>query len=338
MALLVMPAAGSCLRAPASLVASGTSVGPIAISKPVGQGQLARNLPDDVATVQEALNQVTLKGAAGGPMPFLAIDGLYGPKTRAAIGQFQQVQLQIFDELVEPGKNTIIRLNEIVDPISKEELQARVGGALPLVLQALAAAVANLRTVITSGPATSGPAAVAADRLNRHFRLNTLSSSQQSEARVVLFESFFEFSLVIARPDLFGFAGLDAFDLAKNLPKKALVNSFGAFAPDKDEKGKANPARRIRLGLGFFAKDVTSEFAAFIILHELAHFCSRRDGIEIIDSGRGWFDDIFIKPLTAKKRLANADSFATFAQECRTGSQSKPVFVTTSPGGLGGAR
>ena len=61
-------------------------------------------------------------------MPFLAIDGLYGPKTRAAIGQFQQVQLQIFDELVEPGKNTIIRLNEIVDPISKEELQARVGG------------------------------------------------------------------------------------------------------------------------------------------------------------------------------------------------------------------
>ena len=117
----------------------------------------------------------------------------------------------------------------------------------------------------------------------------------------------------IARPDLFGFAGLDAFDLAKNLPKKALGGST-ALAPSRRIRGRERvkpiPPGRIRLGLGFFAKDVTSEFAAFIILHELAHLvaAAERDGIEIIDSGRGWFDDIFIKPLTAKKRLANADS------------------------------
>ena len=58
---LVMPAVGSCI--PTSTFPTGT--GPIAISKPVGQGPLARNLPDDVKTIQEALNQVTVKGEVG---------------------------------------------------------------------------------------------------------------------------------------------------------------------------------------------------------------------------------------------------------------------------------
>ena len=51
-------------------------------------------------------------------------------------------------------------------------------------------------------------------------------------------------------------------------------------------------AGHIRLGLRFFAQDVSPEFAAFIIVHELA---AAGDGVDIIDSGRGWFDKIFIK-------------------------------------------
>ncbi|HZE45610.1 MAG TPA: hypothetical protein VE087_01900, partial [Xanthobacteraceae bacterium] len=56
------------------------------------------------------------------------------------------------------------------------------------------------------------------------------------------------------------------------------------------------------------------------------------------DVGRGWFDDRFMRPLSANQRLANADSYAGFAHECRTGSAVKPPFVRTAPGGLGGAR
>ena len=48
---LVMPAVGSCISTPT--LPTGAA-GPIAISKPVGQGQLARNLPDDVKIIQEA--------------------------------------------------------------------------------------------------------------------------------------------------------------------------------------------------------------------------------------------------------------------------------------------
>ncbi len=334
---LVMPAVGSCIST--STLPTGAA-GPIAISKPVGQGQLARNLPDDVKTIQEALNQVTVMGVAGGPMPFLAVDGIKGPKTQAAILNFQRVQVKGInaDGLIEPGKKTILRLNEIVAPISKFDLNAKLAASLPLVRTALATTIQNVTAVITSGPGTPGPAARAEDRLNRHFRLNTLDASGQSEGRVGLFETYSEMALVVNQPDLFNmFGAIDAFDVDPGNAKIALTTLQGVFQPPL-KNGADNPARHIRLGLGFFAPNVTPDFAAFILIHELAHFTSRRDGERIVDNGRGWFDDTFIKPLSAVQRLLNADSYASFAHECRTDSAAKPVFVKTAPGGLGGAR
>jgi peptidoglycan hydrolase-like protein with peptidoglycan-binding domain len=330
---LVMPTVGSCI--PTSTFLTGT--GPIAISKPVGQGPLARNLPDDVKTIQEALNQVTVKGEVGGPMPFLVVDGIKGPKTQAAILKFQQVQVKSIhaDGTVEPGNQTILRLNEIVAPISKFDLNAKLATSLPLVRSALAAAIQNLTAIITSGPGPTGPAALAEDRLNRHFKLNALDTSG---GRVILFETYSEMALVINRPDLFTmFGAIDAFDVDPANGKIALTSGQGVFEPPLKD-GADNPARHIRLGLGFFAPNVTDEFAAFILIHELAHFTGRRDGEFIDDNGRGWFDDIFIKPLGTRQRLLNADSYASFAHECRTGSAAKPGFVKTAPGGLGGAR
>src|SRR6266496_1660189 len=110
--ILMMPSVGSCIPL-ATMPAGG---GPISISKTVGQGPFARNLPDDVKTIQDALNQVTVNGDAGGPMPFLVVDRIKGPKTQAAILKFQQVQVKSIhaDGTVEPGKQTILRLNEIV--------------------------------------------------------------------------------------------------------------------------------------------------------------------------------------------------------------------------------
>lgn len=333
---LVMPSVGSCIEA-ASL---RKSAGPIAISKPVGQGALARNLPEDVKTIQDALNQVTVKGFAGGPMPLLVVDGIKGPKTQAAIWKFQQVQVKSInpDGLVEPGGKTILRLNELVAPISKFDLNAKLAAALPLVKAALAAAVQNVSLVIANGPGTPGPSATAEDRLNRHFALATTDASGQSNGRVNLFETYQEMSLVVNRPDLFDmFGAIDAFDVDPNNAKIALTTAQGVFEPIFKD-GELNPARNIRLGLGFFAPNVTNDFAAHIILHELAHFTGRRDGELIVDNGRGWFDDTFIVPLNAEQRLVNADSYASFAHECRTNSSVKPPFVKTAPGGLGGAR
>jgi len=333
---LVMPAVGSCI----STSTLPTGAGPIAISKPVGQGPLARNIPDDVKTIQEALNQVTVKGVTGGPIPLLVVDGIKGPKTQSAILKFQQAQVRSVraDGLVEPGKQTILRLNEIDSPISKFDLNAKLAASLPLLRAALAAAIQNVTIVITSGPGTTVSAALAEDRLNRHFALNTIDASGQSNARVNLFETYSEMALVVNQPDLFDmFGAIDAFDVDPQNAKIALTTAQGVFEPPLKD-GADNPARQIRLGLGFFAPNVSNDFAAFILIHELAHFTSRRDGELIIDNGRGWFDDVFIRPLSAAQRLLNADSYASFAQECRTGSAAKPAFVKTTPGGLGGAR
>lgn len=332
-----MPSVGSCI--PASAIPA--SSGPIAISKPVGQGALARNIAQDVRTIQDALNQVTVKGFVGGPLPLLVIDGNKGPKTQAAINKFQQAQVKsiIPDGLIEPGGKTILRLNELVAPVSKFDLNAKLAAALPLVKAALAAAIQNVTMVITNGPGTpAGPAAVAEDRLNRHFAFNTTNASGQSNGRVNLFETYSEMALVLNRPDLFDmFGAIDAFDVDPANAKIALTNAQGVFEPALKD-GAPNPARNIRLGLGFFAPNVSNDFAAFILLHELAHFTGRRDSELIVDNGRGWFDDAFIKPLNAEQRLLNADSYASFAHECRTNSAVKPAFVKTAPGGLGGAR
>ena len=326
---LVMPTVGSCILT--TTLPTGT--GPIAISKPVGQGPLARNLPEDVKTIQDALNQVTVNGNAGGPMPFLVVDGIKGPKTQAAIIKFQQTQVKSIraDGTVEPGKQTILRLNELVAPVSKFDLNAKLASSLPLVRLALAAAIGNLTAIITGSPGPTGPVALAEERLNRHF--NT-----PDEGRVILFETYSEMALVINQPDLFNmFGAIDAFDVDPTNAKIALTTAQGVFEPPLKD-GADNPARHIRLGLGFFAPNVTDDFAAFILIHELSHFTGRRDGEFIVDNGRGWFDDIFIRPLGAAQRLLNADSYASFAHECRTGSAAKPAFVKTAPGGLGGAR
>ena len=332
---LVMPAVGSCQSLP---VLSSGFTGPVAISAPVGRGPLARNQADDVRTIQDALNQVTLAGAAGGPIPFLAVDGICGPRTNAAIARFQQVQLQIFDGVIEPNRNTIVRLNEIIDPVSDDDLRVKVRQALPIVGLALTAAVRDLQAVITSGPTPSGPAATATDRLNRHFGLATLPAAEQSAAHVDLFGSYTRFSTVIMNPELFNIDTVDEFDLDRHNPRIALTQPQGFFEEGREDEDTHRRLDRIHLGLGFFAPSVGAEFAAFIILHELSHFVGRSNRQNIGDFGRGWFDDRFMRPLSANQRLANADSYAGFAHECRTGNPAKPPFVRTAPGGLGGAR
>lgn len=330
---LVMPSSGgSCL--------SSTVLPPgrIAIFEAVGQGPLARNRLSDVKTIQEALNQVTVLSQLGGPLPFLAVDGIVGPKTQAAILKFQQVQVPKIhaDSLVEPNKQTIKRLNEIVAPASEFDVNAKLETILPLVRAALAAAVQNVLAVITGGPGATGLAAVAANRLIRHFRLNTLNATGQSAGRVNLFESFTEMAFVVNQPELFNLLGaVNAFDLDSNTGNVAAAVMGGVFQPFVVD-GKDNPSRHIHLGVRFFAPDVNNDFASFILLHEIAHFVSRRDGEKIDDFGRGWFDDLFIRPLPAAKRLLNADCYASFAHECRTGSAAKPAFVRTAPGGLTG--
>lgn len=83
-------------------------------------GEKGKNLTADVMTVQQLLNGVLVP--FGGPVVKLKVDGICGPKTKAAIQNFQLKQFGWAgaDGRVDPGKQTLDRLNVLnfgsVDP------------------------------------------------------------------------------------------------------------------------------------------------------------------------------------------------------------------------------
>jgi peptidoglycan hydrolase-like protein with peptidoglycan-binding domain len=76
------------------------------IQSSVGVG--GHNVTMSVMTVQYLLNCVP--AARGGPVPELAVDGIIGPKTIAAIRKFQTANLGFADGRVDPGGKTITAL------------------------------------------------------------------------------------------------------------------------------------------------------------------------------------------------------------------------------------
>ena len=76
------------------------------ISASVGQG--GRNRRDDTVTIQTMLNDVP--AAESGPQPRLAVDGIVGGLTVAAIRRFQMRQLGWADGRIDPAGPTLARL------------------------------------------------------------------------------------------------------------------------------------------------------------------------------------------------------------------------------------
>ena len=77
------------------------------ISASVGAGGVNRS--DDTHTVQQLLNNVPVP--RGGPSPKLDTDGKCGPITIGAIRRFQQLNTGFVDGRVDPGGQTIAKLN-----------------------------------------------------------------------------------------------------------------------------------------------------------------------------------------------------------------------------------
>lgn len=269
---LVMHLDGLCRLSELSSLPNTDQV--ISIDLPVGQGFKAKNLDKDVRTIQTALNKIKL--AQGGPKIPLVVDGKCGTKTNKAIWDFQFHHFKIkgADGVIEPGKQTIQRINQLlfsnlaVDPSVNLEIRAKVLQHLNLVARATHAAQTNL-----------------------------------------LFE---------ADPT--------------GDPRVAFTFGSGFFLTGQKDPARNIPLDRIFLGRRAFFAINDPEFCSFIMLHEMAHFVGFPGGEVIGDNGRGWFTDPEIGGLSAKQRLRNADSYAGFADECRTGSSAKPRYVKASTG------
>ena len=309
----------------------------ISIDLPVGTGFKAKNLSSDVRTIQESLNKISpLKG---GPKIPIAVDGLCGPKTNKAIFDFQLKQFGIkgADTLIEPGKQTIQRINQLlfsnlpVDPSVNVEIRAKLVTHLNLVAQAVQTAQANLmQALVPGGGLFGGPAN---DRVDRHFALATLNPAKREAAIHNILQVFNKYQeCLLLPPELnLGFLGAGAFVADKTGdPRIAFSFANGFFLKGEIEPDRQIPMDRIHLGRRAFFALTDSELCAFIMLHEMAHFVGFPDKTFIVDHGRGWFTDSTITPLSVESRLHNADSYATFATECRTRNSSKPPYVVAA--------
>jgi putative peptidoglycan binding protein len=83
------------------------------IQQPVGDGSKAKNLSDDVVTIQQLLNDITPQN--GGSNPPLKVDGLCGHKTKTAIQGFQLKHFgwKLADARVDPDGATLKKMNEM---------------------------------------------------------------------------------------------------------------------------------------------------------------------------------------------------------------------------------
>jgi hypothetical protein len=152
----------------------------ISIDLPVGIGIKARNLDGDVRTIQKSLNKVPV--LHGGPKEALEVDGKCGPKTNKAINdfQFRQFEFAGTDGVIEPGKQTIIRINQVlfsnlpVNPLANLEIKAKLVSHLDLVARATHAAQTNCMLALGPSGGLDLGRGSANSRLDRHFALNTL--------------------------------------------------------------------------------------------------------------------------------------------------------------------
>lgn len=305
--------------------------GDIVISKSVGQG--GANVYDDVYNIQYGLDQVA--PIDGGPSPQLVIDGKCGPKTLAAIREFQKKHFGWAgcDGRIDPGQQTLAKLNEKRNrnvyptiPLSLTTDGWLLSGMLqhvPHIRACVHAAMTNISLAMNVAdgdvPGPIGPSrAERMHLLNRHFR----TDKNKGAKRPILEKMYdtYAFMLnVLDRPE--AYVTLDTTNEGETTSTVAFAR-LGGFHDKNDLTGKIV----IRRG-SFFATGIP-DFAAFIFIHELRHFVAK-DGTQG-HFGKGWVTDSGMQALHETQTVLNCDTFAGFALEAKNGEMSRPIWVKSS--------
>jgi hypothetical protein len=293
--------------------ATGTGGGVVAIAASVGLNGV--NGYADVVTIQDALNRVPAR--QGGAVPPLVIDGLCGPKTRGAIQTFQ---LQHFgwkgaDSLIEPFKQTIAKINEILGPEPMlPDLGAPIHNAMSWVLRARYT-IDLASSVLESEDSSDRQTRMRL--LNRHFELDSVASKRQTFEMIRT--NYARMSQVFQRPG--GLWGSAAFERdPMNLEYRSYTYWRGYFRSGKwhYENGRKIYLDSIYLGRRF--DELDRDKRTFVIIHELAHFVGSPQHIDDFAynaDGAG----VRVKHLSPHLKSLNAENYANFALDASTGRE-----------------
>lgn len=304
--------------------------GDVEISIAASVGIHGANFSSDVVKIQDALNQVPPE--EGGASPKLDTDCKCGPKTKKAIQLFQ---LKHFgwkgsDGLIEPGKQTLAKLNEILGKKikSRGSHDLVASSVIQLALNMVAAARANLliASPFVDSKDTSIRGITTFNRkslmrlLNQHF---SLDSWRDRRTKFNIIRNIYNLmAQIFQRPG--GPWGVAIFERDPLHDRgRAYAWGGGYFASGQFNyyNGKKMRMDSIYLCTRFF--DLADRYSqAFIIVHELAHFVSRHS--HIIDyayNPEGSPKGSKVKGLTYELKILNAECYANFAYEALTGKE-----------------
>lgn len=302
----------------------------ISISASVGLH--GANFSSDVVKIQDALNHVSTEN--GGASPKLNPDGKCGQKTANAIRNFQ---LKHFgwkgsDSLIEPGKQTLAKLNEILGKTSRgggsQDLVA--SGVIQLALNFVAGAECNMlmaSPVLDSKNSSIGDHFSTFRReslmrhLNKHFSLDSHQDRRKAFNKI---QTIYRRMVGVFRhPGGVWGAAIFERDPIDLEDARAYTWGGGYFKPGQTQfyKGKKVRLDSIYLCPAFF-DELDQHGQAFAVVHELAHFVAQFDEISDYAYNReGAPRGAKVRSLAPEMKIINAECYANFAYEARTGQE-----------------
>ncbi len=306
-----------CLRS--DLAVDGSrGVATATISASVGVGGV--NRAADVRTVQQLLNEVT--PPRGGPVPLLVEDGLCGPKTNAAIRNFQTKQkLPTIDGRADPDGPTMQALNsERANRSADGDRKQREATRLALAISSIPDAQSAVQRAIGLVEAAInfvlvGPGLTTSDEpfnfVSKHFKFEGLSRDRTLADLAIIKTTYNRMRTVLrgrmgqTNTQIFG-ANMFAVDpLPGSTPPQAK-----AYVPKEDDE-------TLKTSLIYWTDAIDGhprDRFTFLTLHELGHFVDEDDpALEIVDHGYAFFGTVLT--LNHDKRMHNADNYAMMAFE-----------------------
>jgi Putative peptidoglycan binding domain len=304
---------------------------PVAIGRSVGQG--AVNLRDDVLTIQQALNAVGI--GQGRPTLPLATDGLFGPLTRAAIGNFQKQNIGFVDFRIDSNGPTIQALNRVLGGSSPaptfnvtDEMMERVFKDIMPVSQACVKSA--LRT-LAAARAMGTIESPAQTLVRKHF---AVLLSDPPPPDFALIERTFraidrQFSLATVIPELIFIKFPFTLSYAEMAEARALAMSLMHGVAEHGQTVKIDsrdgstsatlPADAVVLLPVYFFAD--SDLQIGTLIHELGHFVGQPEGDPdgIDDPPGNSSSDEALALLPPQQRPRIAECYSQFAFEAHFG-------------------
>jgi hypothetical protein len=305
----------------------------VVISAPVGAPPRAANVPQDVKTIQVALNR--FPPIQGGPAEPLMVDGLMGHRTRGAIKHFQEKwaifppdqaalpsERQRVDEVVDRAGPTIQRLRAGLP--SDVDLPAEFARHIPRVREIVGMALGALTAAgsalgMPSGGLAGGYGQQSLAKVERYFKV---SSTPAPAERVRQLQSTFQSMLTAIGHVPQGVV------LAQDEPPAAAYGAYaitasggyhrrlldGPAVPGADPRVRPDGSLLTAIMLCPKMRLLQGEMFAYVMVHELAHYVgppTRPDAI--VDHGYYRAGAAAFARLGAEQQLRNADSYAQFA-------------------------